>query len=140
VLELMTMPVRSFRRTALRSAAALASSVLLLCGGNGAPAQAAASGGSILLTQGTTYRARLRLSFFQCLASRDRIRRKLQGSGFAGVHVFTSSGELPADWPAQFRGRAGSCERFAEGVWSRPTMPRNRPSSIEAWWVAPAPP
>ena len=130
------MPAPSWRRPAHRSAIALAAS-LLLSGGVPAPAQAAA--GSIVLTQGTTYRARLRLSFFQCLASRDRIQRKLQGSGFSGVRVFTSSRELPADWPPQFRARAGSCERFAEGIWARPTMPRDRPSSIEAWWVAPSP-
>jgi len=135
----MTMLARSWRRSALRSAVLLTSSVLLLAGGDGAPARAAAPGGSIVLTQGTTYRARLRLSFFQCLASRDRIRRKLQGSGFSDVQVFTSTRDLPADWPAQFRARAGSCERYAEGVWSRPTMPRDRPSSIEAWWVARAP-
>jgi hypothetical protein len=135
----MTMPARSWGRSALRSVVALASCALLVTGGDGAPAQAAAPGSSILLTQGTTYRARLRLSFFQCLASRDRIRRKLQGSGFSDVQVFTSTRELPANWPQQFRGRAGSCERYAEGIWSRPTTPKDRPSSIEAWWVAPAP-
>lgn len=135
----MTMPARSRGRSALRSVVVLTSCLLLLAGGDGAPAQAAAPGTSIVLTQGTTYRARLRLSFFQCLASKDRIRGKLQGSGFSDVRVFTSKGQLPADWPPQFRGRAGSCERYAEGIWSRPTMPRARPSSIEAWWVAPAP-
>jgi hypothetical protein len=98
----------------------------------------AGSAGSqpIVLTQGETYRARLKLGFFQCLASRDRIERKLEGGGFAGVRVFTSARDLPADWPARFRSRAGSCERYAEGVWARPTTPRRRPSSIESWWVA----
>jgi hypothetical protein len=101
------------------------------------PASAApAAPAPIVLTQGATYRARLKLSFFQCLASRDRIERKLEGGGFAGVRVFTSARDLPADWPARFRSRAGSCERYAEGVWARPTTPRRRPSSIESWWVA----
>lgn len=130
------MPAPSWCRPALRSVAVLTLSLLLFGGASGTPAQAAAPDASIVLTQGTTYRARLRLSFFQCLASRDRVRRKLQGSGFSDVRVFTSTRELPADWPAQFREGAGSCERYAEGVWSRPTMPRKRPSSIEAWWVA----
>lgn len=137
------MQARPLRWSPLRSAAVfravLATCALLVFEGEPAPAQAAAPGGRILLTQGATYRARLRLSFFQCLASRDRIRRKLQGSGFSEVQVFTASRELPADWPAQFRGRAGSCERYAEGIWSRPSTPRARPSSIEAWWVARAP-
>jgi hypothetical protein len=90
----------------------------------------------IVLTNGVTYRARLRLNFFQCLASEDRIARKFGDGGFAGVRVFMSSHELPSDWPQEFRSKAGSCERFAEGVWSKPTMPRRRPSSIDAWWVA----
>jgi len=106
-----------------------------------AAAAAAPQAKTITLTEGVTYRARLSLNFFQCLASRDRINRKLGGVGFAAVRVFTSVRELPPDWPSQFRSRAGSCERYVEGVWARPTMPRQRPSSIEAWWIAglPAP-
>jgi hypothetical protein len=101
------------------------------------PASAApAASQPIVLTQGATYRARLKLGFFQCLASRDRIERKLEGGGFADVRVFTAARDLPADWPARFRSRAGSCERYAEGVWARPTTPRHRPTSIESWWVA----
>jgi hypothetical protein len=123
------------RRAALHSALVL--TVLLL---GGAVALAASPGSLVLLTQGTAYRARLRLNFLQCLASRDRIGRKLKGGGFGDVRIFMSSGELPGDWPAQFRGRAGSCERYVEGTWVRPTMPRPRPSAIEAWWVASAPP
>jgi hypothetical protein len=91
------------------------------------------------LTQGVTYRARLRLNFFQCLASRQRIERKLGGSGFASVQVFMSARDLPGDWPSRYRSRSGSCERYAEGIWARPTMPRSRPASIDAWWVAPRP-
>jgi hypothetical protein len=90
----------------------------------------------IVLTNGVTYRARLRLNFFQCLASEDRIARKFGDGGFAGVRVFMSADQLPPDWPEQFRSKAGSCERYAEGVWARPSMPRRRPSSIDAWWVA----
>jgi hypothetical protein len=134
----MIMLASSRRRAALRSTVALLS--VLLVGGVGLSALAAAPGNSVLLTQGTAYRARLRLSFFQCLASRDRINRKLNGGGFRDVRVYMSERELPADWPARFRGRAGSCERYVEGIWSRPTVPRARPSSIEAWWVASAPP
>lgn len=93
-----------------------------------------------MLIEGATYRARLKLSFFQCLASRDRIGKKLGRSGFGDVRVFMSARELPRDWPQPFRARAGGCERYAEGTWSRPTTPRRRPSSIESWWVArPAP-
>jgi hypothetical protein len=102
-----------------------------------ANAQPPAAPGAIVLTQGVTYRARLKLSFFQCLASRDRIEHKFGGGGFANVHVFMSARDLPSDWPAGFRSRSGSCERYAEGIWARPTMPRNRPASIESWWVAP---
>jgi hypothetical protein len=90
----------------------------------------------IVLTNGVTYRARLRLNFFQCLASEGRIARKFGDSGFVGVRVFMSARELPADWPEQFRSKAGSCERYAEGVWAKPTMPRQRPPTIDAWWVA----
>jgi hypothetical protein len=95
------------------------------------------SPGAIVLTEGVSYRARLKLSFFQCLASRERIESKLGKGGFAKVRVFTSARELPADWPDRYRSKKGSCERYAEGIWARPTMPRNRPSSIEAWWSSP---
>lgn len=95
----------------------------------------------IVLIEGATYRARLKLSFLQCFASRDRIGRKLGRSGFSGVRVFMSARELPSDWPAPFRSKAGGCERYAEGTWSRPSTPRKRPSSIESWWVSgPTPP
>jgi hypothetical protein len=101
---------------------------------------ASAAADDIVLIEGATYRARLKLGFLQCLASRDRIGRKLGKSGFSGVRVFMSARELPPDWPPAFRSRAGGCERYAEGVWARPTLPRRRPSSIESWWVArPAP-
>ena len=60
----------------------------------------------------------------------------LSDGGFANVRVFMSSRHLPSDWPAQFRSKAGSCERYAEGIWNRPTTPRRRPSSIDAWWIA----
>jgi hypothetical protein len=92
---------------------------------------------AIILTEGVSYRARLKLGFFQCLASRERIERKLGGGGFAKVRVFMSSGDLPADWPARYRSKRGSCERYAEGIWARPTMARKRPASIDAWWSAP---
>lgn len=96
---------------------------------------------NIVLIQGATYRARLKLSFLQCFASRGKIARKLGASGFSGVRVFMSARELPRDWPAALRSKAGACERHAEGVWARPTAPRERPSSIDSWWVArPAPP
>jgi len=92
---------------------------------------------SIVLTEGATYRARLKLSFFQCFASEERIQRRFAKGGFSQVKVFMSKRELPPDWPARYRSAAGSCERYAEGVWSRPTMPRTPPSSVEAWWVVP---
>ena len=127
---------RVARRSVIVWAAALVPLALALPGSHG---DAAAADATILLTRGTTYRARLSLSFFQCFASKDRIGRKLGGSGFENVRVFMSARELPADWPAQFRARAGACERYAEGVWARPTMPRHRPSSIDTWWIAQAP-
>jgi hypothetical protein len=101
-------------------------------------ALAASSAGpeDIVLLEGATYRARLKLSFLQCFASRDRIGRKLGRSGFSGVRVFMSARELPGDWPAPFRSKAGGCERYAEGTWARPSTPRKRPTSIESWWVA----
>jgi hypothetical protein len=91
----------------------------------------------IQLTEGATYRARLRPSFFQCLASEARIIRHFAAGGFTQVRVFMSPRELPSDWPAQYRSKAGSCARYAEGVWARPTTERRRPSSIESWWAVP---
>jgi hypothetical protein len=101
-------------------------------------ALAASSAGPehIVLIEGATYRARLKLSFLQCLASRDRIGKKFGRGGFTSVRVFMSARELPGDWPAPYRPRAGGCERYAEGTWSRASTPRKRPSSIESWWVA----
>lgn len=120
--------------------AAALSAVLVLSTATSAVAASAASSDDIVLIEGATYRARLRLSFLQCLASRDRIGKKLDHGGFSGVRIFMSARELPPDWPAPFRSRAGGCERYAEGVWARPSTPRKRPSSIEAWWIArPAP-
>jgi hypothetical protein len=101
-----------------------------------AVAASSASPEDIVLVEGATYRARLKLSFLQCLASRDRIGKKFGRSGFTSVRVFMSARELPLDWPTPFRSKAGSCERYAEGRWSRPSIPRKRPSSIESWWVA----
>jgi hypothetical protein len=126
----MSLSRSTRHRVAVRARAVL---VIALAGASIASAAPAAS--SITLVQGATYRARLRLSFFQCLASESTIRRKLAGSGFAETRVFMSARELPADWPAQFRRKAGSCERYAEGVWVKSTMPRDRPSSIESWWI-----
>jgi hypothetical protein len=106
-------------------------------------ALAASSAGpeDIVLIEGATYRARLKLSLLQCLASRERIGKKFGRSGFTSVRVFMSARELPSDWPLPFRSRAGRCERYAEGTWSRPSIPLERPSSVESWWVArPTPP
>jgi hypothetical protein len=99
---------------------------------------AASSAGpeEIVLVEGATYRARLKLSFLQCLASRDRIGKRFGRGGFTSVRVFMSARELPRDWPVPFRAKAGGCERYAEGTWSRPSIPRKRPSSVESWWVA----
>jgi len=91
----------------------------------------------VVLTEGATYRARLKLSFFQCFASEERILRRFAKGGFSKVKIFMSKRELPPDWPAQYRGAAGSCERYAEGVWSRPTVPRTPPSTVESWWLVP---
>jgi len=93
----------------------------------------------VILTEGATYRARLKLSFFQCFASEERILRRFAKGGFSNVKIFMSKRELPADWPAQYRGAAGSCERYAEGVWIRPTVPRTPPSTVDAWWMVPPP-
>lgn len=90
---------------------------------------------SIQLREGATYRARLRPSFFQCLASEARIIRHFAAGGFTKVRVFMSPRELPSDWPAQYRAKAGSCARYAEGVWARPTTERRHPPSIESWWA-----
>jgi len=104
-------------------------------------AASSAAPGDIVLIEGATYRARLKLSFLQCLASRDRIRKKFGRSGFTSVRVFMSARELPGDWPEAFRSKAGGCERYAEGTWSRPSIPLGRPPSVESWWVArPTPP
>jgi hypothetical protein len=129
------------RRSCARLLLVLLAALLVLPLGNFAIAASGAAPDDIVLIQGATYRARLKLGFVQCLASRDRIGRKLGKGGFSGVRVYMSARELPLDWPAPFRSRAGGCERYAEGIWARPTIPRKRPSSIESWWVTrPAPP
>jgi hypothetical protein len=126
------------RRRALESTIALLLTFPLLMFPLRSVAFAASSAGpaEIVLIEGATYRARLKLSFLQCLASRDRIGKKLGRSGFSSVRVFMSARELPRDWPVPFRSKAGGCERYAEGTWSRPSIPGKRPSSIESWWVA----
>ena len=120
---------RTMRRSLPVFLALLLAPLLALAG----PSESSA----IVLTEGATYRARLKLSFFQCFASEERIRRRFAKGGFSQVKVFMSRRELPQDWPARYRSAAGSCERYAEGVWSRPTMPRTPPSSVESWWVVP---
>lgn len=132
---------RPARRTSqpVRAALLLALATLLpgtLVTGTAKAARETAAAG-IQLTEGATYRARLRPSFFQCLASEARIIRHFAAGGFTQVRVFMSPRELPSDWPAQYRAKAGSCARYAEGVWARPTTERRRPSSIESWWAVP---
>jgi hypothetical protein len=98
------------------------------------PASALLSGDTVLLSRGATYRARLKLNFFQCFASRSKIVRKLQERGFGAVRLFMSARELPGDWPRPFRTQAGHCERYAEGTWTRDTRQQKRPSAIEKLW------
>jgi hypothetical protein len=101
------------------------------------PAAAAAvlNGKTLVLRQGATYRARLKLSFFQCFAPQSKIAKKLGERGFSGVRVFTSARQLPGDWPSQFRDKVGSCERYAQGTWARKTGSHSRPSAIEKLWL-----
>jgi len=124
------------RRLPLASLLAFVLTTLLLVPLRREALAADAGADDIILVEGATYRARLKLSFLQCFASRDRIGKKLGRTGFSSVRVFMSANELPGDWPAPFRSKAGGCERYAEGTWARPSIPRKRPSSIEAWWVA----
>jgi hypothetical protein len=132
---------RLARRALALITALLLGTTLALASSGVAVAASSSSSEDIVLVEGATYRARLRLSFLQCLASRDRIGKKFGRTGFSGVRVFMSAREMPTDWPTPFRSKAGGCERYAEGTWSRPSIPRKRPSSIESWWVArPAPP
>lgn len=137
-----SLPSRPERRAPGSALALLLVLPLLMLPLRGAAfAASRAASEDIVLIEGATYRARLKLSFFQCLASRDRIGKKLGRTGFTSVRVFMSASELPRDWPVPFRSKAGGCERYAEGTWSRPSIPRKRPSSIESWWVArPTPP
>lgn len=93
------------------------------------------SGETVLLSRGVTYRARLKLNFFQCFASRSKIVKKLQERGFGAVRLFMSARELPSDWPRPFRGKAGACERYAEATWTRNTRQQKRPSAIEKLWL-----
>lgn len=94
------------------------------------------NGESVLLSRGATYRARLKLSFFQCFASRSKIVKKLEERGFSAVRLFMSKRELPDDWPSPFRRKAGSCERYAEATWTRGTRQQKRPSAIEKLWLS----
>lgn len=98
-------------------------------------AAALLSGESVLLARGATYRARLKLNFFQCFASRSKIVKKLEERGFSAVRLFTSARELPRDWPPPFRRKAGHCERYAEATWTRDTRQQKRPSAIEKLWL-----
>ena len=99
------------------------------------PAAALLNGDTVLLSRGATYRARLKLNFFQCFASRSKIVKKLQGRGFSAVRLFMSALELPGDWPRAFRAKAGHCERYAEATWTRDTRQQKRPSAIEKLWL-----
>lgn len=98
-------------------------------------AAALLSGESVLLSRGATYRARLQLNFFQCFASRSKIIKKLRERGFTAVRLFMSARELPGDWPPPFRRKAGHCERYAEGTWTRDTRQQKRPPAIEKLWL-----
>ena len=98
-------------------------------------AAALLGGETVLLSRGATYRARLKLNFLQCFASRSKIVEKLQERGFSAVRLFMSARELPGDWPSPFRRRAGHCERYAEATWTRDTRRQKRPSAIEKLWL-----
>jgi hypothetical protein len=98
-------------------------------------AAALLNGESVVLSRGATYRARLKLNFFQCFASRSKIVKKLRERGFTAVRLFMSMRELPSDWPTPFRHKAGHCERYAEATWTRDTRQQKRPSAIEKLWL-----
>lgn len=74
----------------------------------------------MVLTQGTRYRARIRLGLFEQIASNDAIREKLEEAGFTAVGV----------------GGSGR-DRYAEGTWDLQTQNADLPdqvvsSSVEA--------
>jgi hypothetical protein len=110
--------------------------LLLVAGGRNARADASSSAAptvsEVRLIHGGRYRARLRLGFVDCLATRGEIRTVVGGRGFARVQVFMSARELPADWPLQYRSKVGHCERYIEGTWRGITTTRKCPPNIDA--------
>ncbi len=67
----------------------------------------------MILTQGQRYKARLRLGFFEGIASNDTVREKLEDAGFCDVAV----------------GGSGR-DRTVEGTWSGATMDVDLPDQI----------
>jgi hypothetical protein len=131
----LLLPGASARASSGASADALLATAGVTTTSHLVPATGLLNGDTVLLSRGATYRARLKLNFFQCFASRSKIVRKLQERGFSAVRLFMSTRELPGDWPRAFRSKSGHCERYAEATWTRDTRQQKRPSAIEKVWL-----
>lgn len=66
------------------------------------------------LIQGTAYKAKIELGFFESLASNGAIRAKLEEAGFVNVIVLGGGGA-----------------RYATGIWSLPTQEADLPSQVK---------
>ena len=109
--------------------------------GNGTMNPPAAPSGAILpnpvpLIQGRRYKARLELSGFESLASREMVKGQFESLGFANVVVYMTPNELPPGWPQQALANVTSRSRWAEGTWNRASQSIARPTQIQNAWTA----
>lgn len=133
------------------SAEAIAAAVEAALGGAGASergtpppagqAQGQAPAGAVLpnptpLVQGRRYKARLELSGFEALASREMVKSQFESLGFANVVVYMSANELPPGWPQLALANVTSRSRWAEGTWNQASQSIARPPQIQNAWTA----
>jgi len=90
----------------------------------------------IALETGARYRARLRLSGMETMASAGMIAAKFEELGFTGVRVYMTASELPSDWPQETIAGATPNNRFLEGGWGQASLAMPKPDQIEKAWRA----
>lgn len=91
-------------------------------------------GNPLNLEQGKLYQARLELSGFSTLATPSQIADRFSELGFSGVQVFTNKGQLPAGWPTQTTSGDTGNTRWAQGIFTRPSIVIPKPDLIVQVW------
>ncbi len=96
---------------------------------------------TVHLTQGQSYRARVNLPAiglppFNSSATATDIGKGLSALGFVGVHVFMSTSDLPADWPASTTQGIQPGTRWFQGQWSGLTADVPKHPVVEQVWVS----